>query len=242
MLRLGLSRAVITLVLFGSIFFFHNNAYAQKSPLKFTIETFDTLNVGSIPMTWRNRDGDKQMTDESPEDFANYHYRVEEEDGNKFLRFDGIRGKHLNYPLADKDISLNELPFLNWKWRAIDLPEGADESVERTNDAVLSVYVVFKILRFTRIPKVIRYTWSSTLEKEMVVSNNLGKQKIVVLETGTDKLNQWISVKRNLVEDYQNFFGGDPPEHPVAFLILSDGNNVNDRVIGDYDDIFLSKN
>lgn len=211
-------------------------------PIKFTIETFDTLAIGSIPMTWRNRDGDKLMTDEKPEDFAEYYYSVQEEDGNKFLRFDGIKGKHLNYPLADKNISLEELPYLNWKWRAIDLPEGADESSERTNDAVLSVYVVFKILRFTKIPKVIRYSWSSTLEKGEVISNNLGKQKIVILESGTDKLNQWIHVKRNLVDDYRTFFGGDPPKNPVAFLILSDGNNVNDRVIGDYDDIFLSKN
>lgn len=217
-------------------------ALAQRNSLKFTIETFDTLAVGTIPMTWRNRDGNLQMSDKSPEEFTTYHYSVQEEDGNRFLRFDGIIGKHLNYPLADKDISLDDLPYLNWKWRAIDLPEGADESSERTNDAVLSVYVVFKILRFTKIPKVIRYSWSSSLEKGMVISNNLGKQKIVILESGPENLNKWVQVKRNLVEDYRNFFGGEPPKNPVAFLILSDGNNVNDRVIGDYDDIFLSKN
>ncbi|GAB5408706.1 MAG: hypothetical protein BalsKO_10710 [Balneolaceae bacterium] len=37
-----------------------------------------------------------------------------EENENKFLRFEGIRGKHLNYPLVKKeDLNIYETPFLN---------------------------------------------------------------------------------------------------------------------------------
>lgn len=214
--------------------------FAQQEPLRYTIETFDTLAVGSIPPTWRNRDGDKMMKDQLPEELATYAYGVMEEDGNRFLRFDGVKGKHLSYPLKDKPIKLSDYPYLNWKWRAILLPEGADESRERTNDAVLSVYVVYKILRFTQIPKVIRYSWSTTQPKGEVISNNFGKQKIVILESGEENTGKWIQVKRNLIEDYRSFFGGDPPNEPIAILILSDGNNVEKRAIGDYDDFFLS--
>jgi hypothetical protein len=118
------------------------------------------------------------MYEEEPQHLAEYYYSVQKEDDNHFLRFDGIKGKHLSYPLADKPIKLSELPFLNWKWRAIELPEGANEDDEKTNDAVLSVYVVYKILRFSRLPKVIRYSWSSSLEKGTILTKNFGKQKI----------------------------------------------------------------
>lgn len=229
-------------VLFMGFFFslLSSELQGQKTPKVFKIEDFDTLEVGSIPPTWRNRDGDIMMKDQRPEMLDTYHYSVQEEDGNHFLRFEGIKGKHLSYPLADKKVRLDEYPYLNWSWRAIDLPEGANEEHDRTNDAVLSVYVVYKILRFTRLPKVIRYSWSSSLEEGVVISNNFGKQKIVILNSGEDQLGQWITHKRNLIEDYREFFGGDPPNEPIAILILSDADNVQDLTIGDYDNFFLS--
>jgi hypothetical protein len=71
------------------------------------------------------------------------------------------------------------------------------------------------------------------------LSKNFGKQKIIVLASGSKNEGKWITFQRNIAQDYKNLFGEDPPDKPIAILILSDGNNTKSRVKADYDDIVL---
>lgn len=203
------------------------------------LSDFEDYEVNTIPRDWYNQKGEGRPHTYSGAQKEEYEYRVESENGNRFLRYEGSNAKHLNFPLLNKDINIYETPILSWDWRINEIPSGASE--DDKNDVAASIYVVFDMGRvlFKRVPKSIRYTWSSTLEKGKELSKFFGNQKIVVMGTGDNNLGQWQTFERNIVEDYRRLFGDDPPETPIAILILSDGNDTNSVVKADYDNLML---
>jgi len=212
------------------------------------VEDFEGDSVGQLPYNWFEQRGVNRPYN-YPEDIKkDYFYRIAGEQSpnsktNHFLRFDGIKAKHLNFPLHQvKNLDLNETPVLFWKWRIWDIPAGADERNNKINDTAASVYVVFKVKRMAlvkEVPQSIRYTWSSSLPIGTEISTFFGHQKIVVVGTGqpSNLDGEWMSFSRNLKKDYERLFGEKMPATPLAILLLSDGDSTNDFAKADYDDI-----
>lgn len=215
----------------------------QNSGKTLVLEDFEMEELGTLPSGWYDRDGERMLSEYRENARNEFKYEVVGEAGNKYLKYKGSRAKHINYPLADKEyINIYETPVLSWKARAWQLPENANEDNDSRNDVVMSVYVVFdfgRVALFKKVPKTIRYTWSTTLEKGSEYSKLFGNQKIVVLESGIENRGKWITFERNIVEDYRRLYGDNPPSQPLAILILSDGDSTGSRVEADYDDIML---
>lgn len=212
------------------------------------LESFEDDQAGGFPQNWYDRDGNKKLINHSKEFTENYLYEVVNSNDNNFLRFEGKEAKHINLPLINGDqdniygINIYKTPILSWRVRAHRLPENANEDNDDYNDSVASIYVAFdmgRVALFKRVPKTIRYTWSSTLEEGTELSKFFGNQKIVVVESGPKRTGDWITFKRNIVEDYKRLFGDNPPKTPMAILILSDGDSTGSWVMADYDDIML---
>lgn len=223
-------------------------SFTQQEDGTIVLENFEDDPVGELPQQWYDRDGLKKLINHSKDFSEHYLYKVENNSDNKFLRYEGVTAKHINLPLVNEDkeniydINLYETPILSWKVRAHQFPEGADEKSSDRNDSVASIYVVFDMGRVAlvkKVPKSIRYSWSSTLPEGETGSKLFGNQQIIVVESGEEKKGEWVTFERNLIEDYRNRFGDDPPKHPLAILILSDGNSTNSHVKADYDDIML---
>src|SRR2546422_811620 len=107
------------------------------------LETFDEYPPASFPEQWKVR-GDETK--------ARAIYQVAEEGGNHFL--------HARADKQDVQIGLShafqpkEFPLLRWRWRVDQLPPGADERTEKTNDSAAAVYAIFD----SRVmPRVIKY-------------------------------------------------------------------------------------
>ncbi|MEX2574618.1 MAG: DUF3047 domain-containing protein [Balneolaceae bacterium] len=201
------------------------------------VEDFSDEEPGSLPSRWMNQKGEAVPALYREDDRNRYHYQVMEENGNRFLRFDGVRGAHLNFPVRKvENFNINDYPVLTWQWRAHILPEGANEDNNSTNDVTASIYVVFSV-NWLGIPRVIRYTWSSTLPAGTELSKNFNNQKIIVVESGEENLGEWITFERNVKEDYRRLHGGNPPARPLAVLILSDGVSTGTPAKADYDNI-----
>jgi hypothetical protein len=214
--------------------------FASKSAPQIVLETFESDTPGELPAAWYNRDGKQKPREHTDKNRARYQYAVEEEPGNRFLRYSGIEAKHLNLPLGHrKDIRLSETPVLTWKWRAWKLPPGADEFDDDRNDAALSVYVVFKFTGLFRMPRSIRYTWSSRHSPGK--TGGTSGLKTIVLDGPSSPTGRWLTKSRDLVDDYRRLFGEEPPETPVALLILSDADNTRTGARGDYDDFALGR-
>lgn len=229
--------------------------FSQSEPQKLDngnilLESFEDETVGELPGSWYDRDGNKSLPEHRSEERATYKYVIAENDGNNFLRYEGTRAKHINFPLINEDkdniygINIFETPILSWKVRAHALPENANEDDNDRNDSVASIYVAFdmgRIALFKKVPKTIRYTWSTTLDEGTELSKFFGNQKIVVIESGHERAGKWVTFERNIVKDYQRLFGDNPPKTPMAIIILSDGDSTGSYVKADYDDIMLKQ-
>ena len=208
--------------------------FPQKDNGVIILEDFSEDEPGGLPQYWFNRNADRRPAQYSDRDREGYHYRVMEEDGKRFLRYKGTDAKHLNLPLMNvEQIDLDETPVLSWEWRVHQLPEGGNEESRNYNDTAASVYVVWGFTRL-RVPRVMRYTWSSTLPEGHFVTRNFNQQKILVLESGEENTGRWLRFERNIVDDYKKYFGGTPPDRPYALLILSDGDDTRSVAKGDY--------
>lgn len=206
------------------------------------LENFQHYKVGDIPNEWYNRNGDNIPATYGEPYINDYKYRIVKERGNKFLRFEGIEAKHLNFPLIDKEgLNIHETPILRWDWRIHDIPEGGDENSSNMNDVAASVYIVFDTSRFLfqRVPVSIRYTWSSSHPVGSEFSKLRGRQRIIVVGTGNENMGNWQTFERNIVEDYIRFFGEKPPSRPIALLILSASDNTRSFAKADYDNFEL---
>jgi len=248
-------KVILSIVFSGFLFltFSPQTTTAQSAPKKLdngiiVLEKFEEDSIGSFPKGWYDRDGNNTLLNHDPEIVKDYNYTVKKEDSNKFLRYEGTSAKHINFPLIDKKknniygIDIYKTPKLSWKVRAHTLPVNANEEVEENNDSVASVYVVFdfgRVALFKKVPKTIRYSWSSTLPEGTVTSKLFGNQQIKVVKSGNEDLGKWITFEVNLVNDYRRLFGDDPPETPIAILLLSDGDSTGSFVKADYDDLML---
>jgi len=206
------------------------------------LENFQHYQTGLIPNEWYNRDGDNIPATYDEPYINDYKYRVEYEDGNRFLRFEGIEAKHLNFPLIDKEgLNIHDTPILKWDWRIHSIPVGGDENSSNKNDVAASVYVVFDTSKifFQRVPVSIRYTWSSSHPVGSEFSKLRGRQRIIVVGTGEENIGKWQTFERNIVEDYKHFFGEKPPSRPIALLILSASDDTRSFTKADYDNFEL---
>lgn len=208
------------------------------------IDTFENDSLGFLPYEWYNRNAEVKPS-EDPREAQLFRYFIAEEAGNQYLKYEGVKARHLNFPLRNRpNLNIHENPVLSWRWKVDHLPQGANEDNDDLNDTAASIYVVFdmgRVALFKKVPKSIRYTWSSSIEEGRELSKFFGNQKIVVVESGEENTGEWKTFERNIVKDYKRLFGDNPPEKPLAILILSDGDNTQTRAVAGYDDILLKK-
>lgn len=191
------------------------------------LEDFESSPVGQLPQGWDWKDKD---------DDRHKPYEVREEDGNKYLaaRDEGesvILGKKIRW-------NLDEYPYVSFRWRVHEIPDGGDERYDDRVDSAAGIYFTYKKKAFGLIPLSVKYVWSSTLPVGAATRREgVGKPWQVVADSGRSGLGEWRTHVFDLRQAYRDTFGGDPPSRPLGIGILSDANSTNSRAYADYDDI-----
>jgi len=63
---------------------------------------------------------------------------------------------------------------------------------------------------------------------------------MIVVESGKDHLNKWITEERNIYDDYLKAFGKAPP--PISGVaIMTDSDNTGESAVAFYGDLFFMK-
>ena len=129
-------------------------------------------------------------------------------------------------------------PILHWKWLAQSLPENAREDKRSLNDSGAAVYVTFASFDWLNRPRTIKYVYSTSLP--VGASATYGALKVLVVSSALGGLGTWITVQRNVVEDYQLLFGRKPPGDPAYLMLWGDSDNT--KSISDvlFDDVAVS--
>jgi Protein of unknown function (DUF3047) len=164
------------------------------------VENLYKKSSDNIPEGWKleKKTGTPEITIEKSREFP-------------FVCFKSDRA---SYGLAkEMDFNINEYPYLNWKWKVDRLPEKGNFLDRKTDDQAAQVYVLFPRFPAKLNTDIVGYIWESNPKNKGKEGNSPAwkKSKVIVLQAGPERLNQWIQEKRNVYEDYKRLFGKEPP-------------------------------
>jgi DUF3047 family protein len=139
-----------------------------------------------------------------------------------------------------QEYRLQDYPLLSWRWKIRGIIPGGDESRKSGDDYAARVYVVFPHWFFPRT-KTISYIWGNKLAQgESAPSPYTGNAQMLAVESGAEKAGEWLTERRNVLEDYRKLFGEEPP--PVgAIAIMTDTDNTGTSAEAWYDDLQIEK-
>jgi len=227
------SRAFLSLLLVGLLALFLD---VQPTSAQSSVDDFESYSEGDVPSEWKYVSKDQDVVALRPKMKETQHFRVAAEGGNQFLR---AHTKNNAFRITQRngeefDWDLSEQPYLQWEWRANQLPEGASEKGE--NDTGGAVYVTYGEDWLGR-PKSIKYTYSSTLPVGTTV--DFGPLTALVVASGAEGAGSWQTETRNVAQDIRNVADDDAPTEPIAISLWSDTDSTGGRAEVDFDDIRL---
>ena len=137
-------------------------------------------------------------------------------------------------------IDLNKTPFINITWKIEkDLP-GIKENTKRGHDFAARVFAVKKTGATPLSNRAINYVFSSNNQIGFNSPSPYTKKSIDnVLATTKENLNEWVTVKANVKEDFMKFHDLDVNELD-GLAIMSDTDNSKMKAIAFYQNIYFS--
>jgi hypothetical protein len=151
-------------------------------------------------------------------------------------------------------------PLLSWRWKVTRLIAAADNTTKHAEDSPVRVLVSFdgdvdqlplaervffdnfRLLTGQQMPyATLVYIWENRAPRGAVIPNlHTARVKMIVAESGREKLGAWQEVTRNVRQDYRRAFGEEPGTI-IAIGIMTDTDNTGDQVHAYYGDIALRR-
>ncbi len=126
-------------------------------------------------------------------------------------------------------LDLKKFPFLSWKWKVTKLPEGADARNGESDDQAAGVYVIFPRFPSFINSQLIGYVWeTSAPEGSILKSRKNPMVHYIVVRSGMDDLDKWITEKRNVMDDYRRVFGSEAPKVDGIALMIDTDDTLSD--------------
>jgi hypothetical protein len=147
-------------------------------------------------------------------------------------------------------------PLLHWRWKVAELIPDADNTRKHTEDSPVRVVVSFdgdhdslpledrmffdniRLLTGQQLPyATLMYIWENRAPKDSVIPNlHTSRIRMIVAESGNDKVGSWQEVKRNIRADFVRAFG-EAPGRIIGVAIMTDTDNTGGNVRAYYGDI-----
>ena len=220
-----------------------------ESPVTLDIGKFSAAKAGGpFPDSW------KPLTFEKIEKHTEYSLV----DDNGTVAVKAVSRGSASGLVRAVDIDPMRYPVLEWRWKVENILKKGDVTRKDGDDYPARLYVTFKYdaskvgfferakyeaIRMARgeYPPMgaITYIWESKSPVGTLVPNPYTEQvKMIVLQSGEEKVGRWVNESRNLVEDYRMAFGGDPPRISGVAL-MTDTDNTRESAIAYFGDIVL---
>jgi len=199
---------------------------ANEETKYIVLEDFEQSAPSGLPdgWAWRQKDADKAK-----------HYEIREENGFHYL---AAQDKGGSVTLGKKiEWDLHKYPYISFRWRAHQLPNGGDQRFDNTADSAAAIYIIYYKV-FGLLPKIIKYVWSSTQPVGAAfLRKGIGRSWVIVAESGEEHLGTWRTYVFDVRRAYQEIFGKDPPRYAIGLALLTDANDTKSSAAADYDDI-----
>lgn len=124
------------------------------------------------------------------------------------------------------NVDPRQRPLLSWRWKVMDLLPSATSADDSPARIVVSFdgdldkldfsdrlfYDQFRLFTGQQLPyAALMYVWGSRTPKDGIVPNPYTSRiKIIVVESGRDRLGRWLGEQRNVAADFRRAFGEEP--------------------------------
>jgi hypothetical protein len=156
-----------------------------------------------------------------------YDMAVVEDGGKKVLH---LKSKDEGSTISKEvkgTVTLKETPILEWSWKAVALPKGANSCVKATDDQAVQVYVAWPRFPEAVRSRIIGYVWDTTQPIGTICkSEKTGTVTYVVVRSGAPDVGKWLTEHRNVRDDYKKIYG-EEPENPGVVSISIDANDTH---------------
>ncbi len=165
------------------------------------------------------------------------HYSFEKINGQMALR--AVSNAAASGRYREIDIDLNKTPIINWSWMVNNILPNINERTRAGDDYAARVYVVFSDgMAFWRT-RAINYVWSSNQSVNTHWRNAYTDNvRMIAVESGQERLSEWVVGQRNVRQDYRQLFGEEPGKI-TAVAIMTDTDNSGAQAIAWYGDIWF---
>ncbi len=137
-------------------------------------------------------------------------------------------------------IDLDETPFINITWKVEKDLSGIIENTKKGHDFAARVFVIKKTGATPLSNRAINYVFSSNNEVGANFPSPYTKKSIDnVLASTKDSLNEWVTVKANVKEDFKRLHDLDVNELD-GLAIMSDTDNSKMKSIAYFQNIYFS--
>ena len=137
-------------------------------------------------------------------------------------------------------IDLNKTPFINITWKIEKDLSGIKENTKKGHDYAARVFVIKKTGATPLSNRAINYVFSSNNNVGLNWPSPYTKRSIDnVLASTKDNINEWITVKANVKEDFQRFHNIDVNEID-GLAIMSDTDNSKMKSVAYFQNIYFS--
>lgn len=185
-------------------------------------------------------------------------YRLVNEQGRTVVRARAeSSASGLIHPLA---LDPRLYPVLHWHWKVDDLIPKADNTQKHLEDSPVRLVVSFagdieklelrdrmffdnvRLVTGQQLPHAtLMYIWENRAPLDTVIDNrHTSRIKMIVAESGRDRLGRWQEVTRNIIDDYRRAFGEEPGQI-TAVGIMTDTDNTGDYAHAWYGDIAFQR-
>jgi hypothetical protein len=147
-------------------------------------------------------------------------------------------------------------PVVEWRWKIAQAVPGADPREPSREDSAARVIVSFhgdpekldfsdrsaarlyRALSGEKLPfAMLMYVWADGAPVGTIAQNaHTGQIRNIVVESGGARNGEWVSFRRNILEDYRKAFGAEPWDI-VAVGVMTDSDNTGTAARALYGDI-----
>jgi DUF3047 family protein len=151
-----------------------------------------------------------------------------------------------------------ETPWLTWSWRVERVLAKADILTKAGDDYPARVYVLFDY-DTAKLPVIERvklaaarlvygdavpaaalcYVWDNRQPVGFATWSAYTKRlRMIVLESGAERIGRWVREQRNVAQDFRNAFADEAP--PItAVIVAADTDNTGEKAVSYFGDIAL---
>jgi len=183
-------------------------------------------------------------------------YRVVNDDDTQVVEaLSDNSASALTFPLR---VQASPGTTLRWRWKVANTLEQGNALEKSGDDYAARIYVLFDV-KVDELPffeqlvveayhllhgdypplGALNYLWANKHPIGSLLPNIYSEQvQMYIVNSGNDKLGQWVEHQRDIYADYVRAFGREPPAI-TGIAIMSDTDNTGERARAWFGDIFL---